>query len=83
MTSPTLKKTITTHPRSKREMKVDVAIYEPFKEAILQCLKGSKGKTFAELVDDVGKIIKKKIPGSKNQSPGIQFLFGSIWRQKE
>ena len=39
-------KVVATHPESKREMKVDSAIYEPFKTAILQSLKGSKGKTF-------------------------------------
>ncbi len=52
-----------THPRSKREMKIDTAIYEPFKAAILQCLKGSRGKIFAELSEDVTKIIRKKLPG--------------------
>ena len=56
------KKVIVTHPKSKREMKIDAAIYESFKEAILQSLKGSKGKTFTELTDAVVKIIKKKIP---------------------
>lgn len=54
-----------THPKSKREMKIDAAIYEPFKAAILQSLKGSKGKTFSELNDSVTGIIKKKIPGFK------------------
>ena len=52
-----------THPRSKREMKIDAAIYEPFKAAIIQSLKGSKGKTYTELNDSVTGIIKKKIPG--------------------
>ncbi len=55
-------KSITTHPRSKREMKIDSFIYEPVKAAILQSLKGSKGKTFTELSNDVEKIIQKKIP---------------------
>lgn len=55
-------KSITTHPRSKREMKIDSSVYEPVKAAILQSLKGSKGKTFTELSDDVVKIIRKKIP---------------------
>ena len=55
-------KTITTHPRTGREMKFDSAIYTPIKAAILQSLKGSKGKTFTELTDDVIKIIRKKIP---------------------
>lgn len=56
------KKSIATHPVSKREMKIDASIYEPFKAAILQSLKNSKGKTFTELTDDVVKIIKKKLP---------------------
>jgi hypothetical protein len=58
-----------THPKSRREIKIDTAIYEPFKSAILQSLKGSKGKTFTELTDDVVKIIKKKMPGFKNSIP--------------
>ena len=62
MAKSSKKKVIATHPKSKREMKIDAAIYEPFKEAILQSLKGSKGKTFTELTDAVVKIIKKKIP---------------------
>ena len=45
MAKATSKKTVITHPESRRETKIDSAIYEPFKEAILQSLKGSKGKT--------------------------------------
>jgi hypothetical protein len=52
-----------THPGSKRKMKIDAAIYEPFKAAILQSLKGSPGKTYTELNDSVTGIIRKKIPG--------------------
>lgn len=66
------KKAITTHPRSRREMKIDAVLYEPFKSAILKSLKGSKarlpdgqGKTFTELTKDVTKIIRKKMPGFK------------------
>ena len=62
-------KSTTTHPRSKREMKIDGATYEPFKTAIIQSLKGSKGKTFTQLTDDVTKIIRKKIPGFKKAIP--------------
>ena len=62
MAKSSKKKVIVTHPKSKREMKIDTAIYEPFNAAILQSLKGSKGKTFTELTDAVVKIIKKKIP---------------------
>ena len=58
----TSKKATTTHPVSKREMKIDAAIYEPFKAAILQSLKGSKGMTFTELTDEVVKIIREKLP---------------------
>ena len=62
-------KAVATHPRSGREMKIDAAIYDPFKSAILQSLKGSKGKTFTELTDDVIKIIRKKMPGFKGAIP--------------
>jgi len=50
-------------------MKIDAAIYEPFKAAILQSLKGNKGKTFTALTDDVIKIIKKKFPAFKGSVP--------------
>jgi len=63
------KKTVMTHPETKREMKVESSIYEPVKAAILQSLKGSKGKTFTELSDDVVKIIRKKMPGFKGSVP--------------
>jgi len=63
------KKSITTHPRSHREMKIDAEIYEPFKAAILQSLKGTKGKSFAELTKDVGKLIRKKMPAFKKSIP--------------
>lgn len=59
----------TTHPRTGSQFKVDAAIYEPFKAAILQSLKGSKGKTFTEVTDDVVKIIKKKMPGFTRSIP--------------
>ncbi len=63
------KKTTTTHPRTGSQFNIDAVIYEPFKAAILQSLKGSKGKTFTELTDDVARIIKKKMPGFKNSIP--------------
>ncbi len=70
------KKIIATHPQSKREMKIDAAIYKPFEAAIIQSLKGSKArlpdrqaKTFTELTDAVAKIIKKKIPDFKKSIP--------------
>ena len=63
------KKTVMTHPETKREMKVESSIYEPVKAAILQSLKGSKGKTFTELSNDVVKIIRKKMPGFKGSVP--------------
>ncbi len=76
-------KTIFTHPVTGTERKFDSAIYEVFKAAILQSLKGSKarltgknknsesgqGKTFTELTDDVVKIIKKKMPDFKKSIP--------------
>ena len=58
-------KVVVTHPATGTERKFDAAIYEPFKAAILQSLKGSKGKTFTELTEDVVTIIKKKMPGFK------------------
>jgi hypothetical protein len=69
MAKATIKKIVTTHPASRREKKIDAAIYEPFKSAIIQSLKGSKGKTFSELTDDVVKIIRKKMPAFKGAIP--------------
>ena len=69
MAKDALHQIITTHPTSKREMKIDAAIYEPFKAAIIQSLKGSKGKTFTELTDDVVEIIRKKMPDFKRAIP--------------
>lgn len=63
------KKTVITNPKSGREVKIDAAIYEPFKAAILQSLKGSKGKTFTELTVDVVKTIRKKSPSFKGSIP--------------
>ena len=63
------KKIIVTHPATGTERKFDTAIYEPVKAAILQSLKGSKGKTFSELTDDVVKIIHKKMPDFKGSIP--------------
>ena len=62
-------KTIVTHPVTGTERKFDAAIYEPVKAAILQSLKGSKGKTFTELTDEVVKIIRKKMPGFNKSIP--------------
>ena len=62
-------RSMTTHPRSGREMKIDTAIYESFQSAILQSLKGSRGKTFSELTEAVAKIIRRKKPGFKRSIP--------------
>lgn len=62
MTKTAAGKITVTHPATGTERKFDAAIYEPFKKAILQSLKGSKGKTFTELTDDVVKIIRKQMP---------------------
>lgn len=62
-------KITTTHPRTGSQFNVDAEIYAPFKAAILQSLKGSKGKTFTDLTDDVVKIINKKMPGFKKSIP--------------
>ena len=63
------KKIIVTHPETGTERHFDVSIYEPVKGAILQSLKGSKGKTFTELTDDVVKIMRKKMPDFKGSIP--------------
>jgi len=63
------KKTIVTHPITGTERKFDSAIYEPFKAAIMESLKGSKGKTFSDLTNEVVKIIRKKMPGFKRSIP--------------
>ncbi len=62
-------KTVITHPKSRRETKIDSLIYDPFKDAILQSLKGSKGKSFTELTDDVVKTIRKKKPAFTGSIP--------------
>ena len=62
-------KTTVTHPVTGTARKFDSTIYEPFKAAIVQSLKGSKGKTFTELTDDVVKIIRKKVPAFKRSIP--------------
>jgi len=63
------KKIVVTHPTTGTEMKFDEDIYVPVKTAILHSLKGSKGKTFTELTDDVVKIIRKKMPDFKRSIP--------------
>jgi len=63
------KKVTVTHPETGTERKFDAAIYKPFKAAILQSLKGSKGKTFTDLTDDVVKIIRKKMPSFTKSIP--------------
>lgn len=65
----TIPKIVVTHPETGREMKFDAAIYEPIKAAILQSLRGSKGKTFTELADDVVKTIRKNMPDFKRSIP--------------
>ena len=55
-------KTVITHPASRREMRIDSSVYESFRAAILQSLKGNKGKIFTDLTNDVVKNIKKKSP---------------------
>lgn len=67
--APVTKKSGTTHPRTGRQFSIDTAIYDPIKAAILQSLKGTKGKIFTELTDDVVKTIRKKIPGFTGSIP--------------
>jgi hypothetical protein len=63
------KKIVVTHPVTGTKRNFDATIYEAIKAAILQSLKGSKGKTFTQLTDDVIKIIRKKMPGFKGSIP--------------
>jgi len=63
------KKTTITHPRTGSQLKIDDEIYTSFKDAILQSLRGSKGKSFTQLSVDVEKIIRKKIPVFKKSIP--------------
>jgi hypothetical protein len=63
------KKVSATHPVTGTEKKIDADIYNPIKAAILESLKGSKGKTFTELTDDVVTIVRKKMPGFKKSIP--------------
>lgn len=62
-------KIVVTHPVTGTERKFDASVYDPFKAAIIRSLKGSKGKTFTELTDDVIKIIKKEMPDFKRSIP--------------
>jgi len=63
------KSIIVTHPVTGTQRKFDAAIYEPVKAAILQSLRGSEGKSFTELVDDVVKTIRKKMPEFNKSIP--------------
>ena len=69
MAKPPNKKVIVTYPTTGTERKFDAAIYEPIKAAIIKSLKGSKGKTFTELTEDVTKILRKQIPDFKGSVP--------------
>lgn len=61
--SASKKITVTYHTGS--EKKLDAAMYVPFKSAIIQSLRKSKGKTYTEIRNDVVQIIRKKIPAFK------------------
>ena len=69
MAKTTAKKVIVTYPLTGTERKFAAAIYEPFKAAIIKSLKGSKGKTFTELSEDVAEIIRKQMPDFKRSIP--------------
>ncbi len=62
-------KVTTTHPLTGSQFTIAAEIYEPIKAAILQSLKGSEGKPFTELSNDVVKIIKKKMPDFSKSIP--------------
>jgi len=65
MSKATTTKVLVTHPETGTERNMDADIYEPVKAAIIKSLKGSKGKTFTALTDDVVKIIRKQLPDFK------------------
>ncbi len=69
MAKSTSKKTVITNPGTKRQIKIDTTIYEPIKAAILKSLKGSKGKIFTALADDVVITIRKTVPQFKGSIP--------------
>src|SRR5436190_24139271 len=69
MTKAIVKKITVTYPATGTERKFDATIYELFKAAIVKSLKGSKGKTYTELTDDVAKIIRKQMPDFKPSIP--------------
>ncbi len=56
---------VLTHPESGRQMRIDAGTYEAVSKAILKSLKGSNGKSFTELKNDVAAILKKTLPGFK------------------
>lgn len=66
---PAKSKITVTHPLTGTKRQFDAAVYEPVKAAILESLKGSKGKTWTQLSEDVVKIMKKKAPGFKGSVP--------------
>jgi hypothetical protein len=68
-TKKQIKKVAVVHPRTKTTRQFDSSIYEPFKDAILKSLKGTKGVTFTELTQKVTPIIQKKMPGFKGSIP--------------
>lgn len=69
MSKPLPRKVIVTHPQTGTQRRMDADIYEAVKAAILESLKNSKGKPFAELTNDVTAIIKKKIPAFSKSIP--------------
>lgn len=62
-------KIILTHPRTGSQFAIDKSIYDPFKKAILESLKGTKGLSFTDLTDAVVKKIKKQAPGFTKSIP--------------
>jgi len=69
MTTKSVSKKITVTYYTGSEKKLDAAIYVPFKSAIIQSLRKSKGKTYTEITDDVVQIIRKKIRAFKGSVP--------------
>lgn len=63
------KKVLVTYPGTGTERKMDAAIYNPVRSAIIQTLRKTAGKTYTEIADEVIKIIRKKMPGFKGSIP--------------
>jgi quinolinate synthase len=60
-----MKKAILVHPESRREMRIDATVFKNIRAAIRQSLRGSTGKTFTLLTEDVANTLKKRVSSFK------------------